>query len=159
MGTMFLRSRHQHHSGTDVTVVSAVWILETQMCMRNSNTDVFHCADDPYCQLCSEEIANWLSSLNHWRQTKCGSWIHISRTTNSMLVPQDRCEIFHSKSYIHETAQQSEPSGVHLLLLLKKLQELVKPLSNLREAKNFNYSMLFFTASMGRPLWKPISTS
>lgn len=47
-----MRSRHQPDSGTDVEVVSAVWSLETKMCMRNSNTDVFHCADDPYGQLC-----------------------------------------------------------------------------------------------------------
>lgn len=40
-----MRTRHQHDSGAEVKVSSAVWSLETWMCMRTENTDCFtvHC--------------------------------------------------------------------------------------------------------------------
>lgn len=43
---------------------------------------------------------------------------------------------------------QSEGSGVHFLLLLKKLHELVKSVSNLRKEKQLTVGVCFFTTDV-----------
>lgn len=114
------RTRNQQH--LMFQVVSTVGSRRKLGCAWETIILTCLTADVSDRQMCEEEVISWLNIKppGLWLSRSVDPEFSTSGSTNGSWVPQDECEMFHSKRYIHKTQPSSRSHQVSIFSFFLK---------------------------------------